>query len=141
MVKVSYQCSNGLFEYQYECAHFKDWDMEELLDGGMNELTALGYDENEIEFCYAVLTYKSDLIQKHIKMQTNSDVYISGAIPPSKGKYADGESYNALDCCSTFYCDAFVFYGLGAFWSNTQVQPARVKDVHLLLEAAAYCDL
>lgn len=131
----------GFFEYQYECAHFKDWDMEELLDGGVNELTALGYDENEIEFCYAVLTYKSDLIQKHIKMQTNPDVYISGAIPPSKGKYADGESYNALDCCSTFYCDAFVFYGLGAFWSNTQVQPARVKDVHLLLEAAAYCDL
>lgn len=76
----------GFFEYQYECAHFKDWDMEELLYGDMNELTALGYDENEIEFCYAVLTYKSDLIQKYIKMQINPDVYIFGAIPLGKKK-------------------------------------------------------
>lgn len=31
-----------------------------------------------------------------------------------KRRDVDGESYNALNCCSTFYCDAFVSYGLGA---------------------------
>lgn len=127
--------------YQSECAHFKDGNMEDLLGGNLNELIALGYDENEVEFCYAVLTYKYDLIQKHIKMRTNPDIYISGTIPFGYGNLEDGESYNALDCYNIFYCDAFDCYGLRAFWSDIQIREVRVRDVHLLLEAAAYCDL
>lgn len=129
--------------YQSECAHFNDWDwdMESLLDGNMSELMALGYNEAEVEFCYAVLTYKSDLIQKHIEKRTNPNVYISGTVPFGKGRYDDGVSYNALECCSTFCCDAFDCYGLAGLWSNTQDQKVSAKDVHLLLEAAAYCDL
>lgn len=115
--------------------------MESLLDGNLEELVALGYDKDEVEFCYAVLTYKSDLIQKHIALRTNPDVYISANIPPGMGSATDGESYNALVCCNTFYRDAFDCYGLGTFWENTQTQRVEVRDVHLLLEAAAYQDL
>lgn len=51
------------------------------------------------------------------------------------------EKYNAWVCCNTFCCDAFDCYGLGTFWENTQIQRVEVRDVHLLLEAAAYQDL
>lgn len=128
-------------DYQEECAHFKGWNMENLLDGNLEELVALGYDKDEVEFCYAVLVYKSDLIQKHIALRTNPDVYISANIPPGTGYATDGESYNALVCCNTFCCDAFDCYGLGTFWENAQIQRVEVRDVHLLLEAAAYQDL
>ena len=128
-------------DYQDACAHFKDWDIDEVLDGTMDELVALGYDKNEVEFCYAVLTYKPYLIQKHIALRTNPNVYISGDIPPGTGYASDGESYNALAFCNTVYCDAFDCYGLAAFWENTQIQTVEVSDVHLLLETAAYKDL
>lgn len=127
--------------YRYECAYFKDWDMDELLDGDMNELRAMGYDENEVELCYAVLTYKADLIQKQIALGTNPDVYISASLAPGNGEACDGESYNALDFCYTVYCDAFDCHELGVFWSDPEVREVQARDVYLLLEAAAYKDL
>lgn len=129
------------YNYPDACAHFKDWNIDEVLDGNLDELIALGYDKDEAEFCYAVLTYKPDLIQKHIAMRTNPDVYISGEIPPGTGWITDGESYNALNCCNTFYHDAINCYGLAVFWKNKEVSPITGDDVDLLLEAAAYRDL
>lgn len=131
----------NFFDYQDVCTYFRDWDMDEVLDGDMNELVALGYDKDEVEFCYAVLTYKPDLIQKHIALRTNPDVYISGDVPPGAGSATDGECYNALVFCNTVYCDAFDCYNLAAFWENAQIRHAEVCDVHLLVEAAAYRDL
>lgn len=128
-------------DYQDECAHFKDWDLDELLDGNLDELVALGYNKDEVELCYAVLTYKLNLIKKHIVLRTNPNVYISGGIPPGTGYASDGESYNALAFCNTVYCDAFACYGLAAFWGNKPIKQVIVRDVHLLLEAAAYRDL
>lgn len=133
--------SMDFFDYQSECAHFKDWDLDELLDGNLDELVALGYNKDEVELCYAVLTYKPDLIQKHIALRTNPNVYISGDIPSGTGYASDGESHNALDFCHTVYCDALDCYGLAAFGENKQMKQAIVRDVHLLLEAAAYRDL
>ncbi len=127
--------------YQYECAHFKDWDLEDLLDGTVDELVALGYDRNEVELCYAVLTYKAELIEKHIGLRTNPDVFISGELPAGEGKRDDYESYNALDACSNYYDDALFLYPSASFWEAEDIMPIRVRDVHLLLEAAAYCDL
>ena len=129
------------FDYQDECAHFKDWDIDELLDANLDELVALGYNKDEVELCYAVLTYKLDLIRTHIILRTNPNVYISGDIPPGTGYASDGESYNALTFCNTVYCDAFDCYGLAAFWESEQIEQAIVRDVYLLLEAAAYRDL
>ena len=80
--------------YQEMCAHFKDWDIDELLEGNLDDLVALGYNKDEIELCYAVLTYRPDLIRKHILLRTNPDVYISGNITPGTGYSTDGES-----CC------------------------------------------
>ncbi|MBP3454841.1 MAG: hypothetical protein J6K38_02500 [Alistipes sp.] len=128
-------------EYEDACAHFDGWDIEDLFDVNMNELKALGYDENEVEFCHAVLNYNSDLIQKHINMRTNPDIYISGTIPADKAGRADDDSYNALVCCNTFYCDAFDCYCLADLWSHIPIQQIREQEVRMLLEAAAYCDL
>lgn len=134
-------CPMDFSEYQDMCAHFKDWDMDGLLDGNLDDLIALGYNKDEVELCYAVLTYELGLIRKHIALRTNPNVYISGDIPPSTGYASDGESYNALVFCNTVYCDAFDCYGLAAFWENEQIQPIEKSDVYLLLEAAAYRDL
>lgn len=134
-------CPVNFFDYQDVYTYYRDWDIDELLDGTMDELVALGYDKDEVEFCYAVLTYKPDLIQKHIALRTNPNVYISGDIPPGTGYASDGESYNALVFCNTVYCDAFDCYGYGAFWENTLKRPAEVHDVLLLIETAAYRDL
>lgn len=114
--------------------------MDGLLDGNLDDLIALGY-KDEVELCYAVLTYELGLIKKHIALQTNPNVYISGDIPPGTGYASDGESYNALVFCNTVYCDAFDCYDLTAFWENEQIQPIEKSDVYLLLEAAAYRDL
>lgn len=127
--------------YQYECAHFKDWDMEDLLDGDLDTLKAMGYDEDEVEFCYAVLTYKADLIQKHLGLRTNPDVCISASLAPGEGKAWDGESYNALNDCYSFCWDEFHCYGLWRYWSSSHVEQVRVGDVLDLLQVAAYCEL
>ena len=76
--------------YQEMCAHFKDWDMDELLEGNLDDLVASGYNKDEVELCYAVLTYRPDLIRKHILLRTNPDVYISGNITPGTGYSTDG---------------------------------------------------
>ena len=128
--------------YRSECAHFKGWDLEDLLDGTVDELVMLGYDRNEVELCYAVLTYRPDLIEKHIGWRTNPDIYVSGSRPPGRGEYGDGDSYNALVSCGEFYHDALFIYQSSVFWEHGKdVLPVNVRDVHLFLEAAAYCDL
>ena len=124
--------------YSEECGHFSGWDMEDLLDGSLKELVERGYDTNEAELCYAVLTYAPDLIQKHIKLGTNPDVCISCDVAPGEGKVGDGETYNALVECQTFVCDAFDIYGLASFWEITKAIPATANDVFRLLEGAAY---
>lgn len=127
--------------YQYECAHFSDWDMDELLDGDLDTLKAMGYDEDEVEFCYAVLTYKADLIQKHLGLKTNPDVCISASLAPGEGKAWDGESHNALNDCYSFCWDEFHCYDLWRYWSSSHVEKVRVGDAQALLQVAAYCDL
>ena len=115
--------------------------MEDLLDGDMDTLKAMGYDEDEVEFCYAVLTYKADLIQKHLGLRTNPDVYISASLAPGEGKSWDGESYNALNDCCSFCWTEFHCYDLRLYWSSSHVENVRVGDVQALLQVAAYCDL
>lgn len=127
--------------YQYECAHCKDWDMEDLLDGDLDTLKAMGYDEDEVEFCYAVLTYKADLIQKHLDLRTNPDVCISASLAPGEGKAWDGESHNALNDCCSFCWDEFHCYDLWRYWSSSHVENVRVGDAQALLQVAAYCEL
>lgn len=127
--------------YQYECAHWKDWDMDELLDGDLDTLKAMGYDEDEVEFCYAVLTYKADLIQKHLGLRTNPDVCISASLAPGEGKAWDGESHNALNDCYSFCWDEFHCYDLWCYWSSSHVENVRVGDAQALLQVAAYCEL
>lgn len=134
-------CPMDFSDYQDMCAHFKDWSMDELLDGNLDDLVALGYNKDEVELCYAVLTYEPDLIKKHIALRTNPDVYVSGNISSGTGYTTDGESYNALVFCNTVYCDAFDCYNLAVFWENEQIQQMKMRDVYLLFEAAAYRDL
>ena len=73
-----------------------DCSVLETLDGSYETLLSLGYDYNECEFCYAIMTYKSDLLEKHIQLKTNPDVWISanysfGTIPEEL------DMYNGMD--------------------------------------------
>lgn len=42
----------------------------------MDKLVGMGYDKNEVELCYAVLTYNVELLKKHLGLKTNPDVFI-----------------------------------------------------------------
>ena len=99
--------------YQDYCAHFdKYWELEDLLGADIDKLETLGYTRDECEFCYAILTYKHELIQKHLSLGTLADIDISDH---PRGFAVEGESYNALRECRAFYCDAFDVDGLAHY--------------------------
>ena len=128
--------------YEDDCCHFdKYWNLEDLLDADIETLQTLGYTKDECEFCYAVLTYRSDLITKHLKLGTIADIDISDH---PRGFAVEGESYNALRECNTFYCDAFDIYGLARYMEEgfgRRIAQVDERDFSLLLQAAAYCQL
>lgn len=84
--------------------------MEDLLDGDLDTLKAMGYDEDEVEFCYAVLTYKADLIQKHLGLRTNPDVYISALHAPGEEVSWEEEGYNPAVTPNLRSCFSASFY-------------------------------
>ena len=61
-----------------ERAHFVDWDMDEMLDGTLDNLVTMGYDADKCLLCHAVLTGDIDEIDRQINKKTNPDVWISG---------------------------------------------------------------
>ena len=128
--------------YEDDCGHFdKFFDMEDLLDADIETLETLGYTRDECEFCYAVLTYRHDLITKHLKLGTLADIDISCH---PRGFAVEGESYNALRECNTFYCDAFDIHGLVRYMKEgyaRRITEVYEGDFSLLLQAAAYCQL
>ena len=128
--------------YENDCNHFdKYWGLEDLLDADIDTLETLGYTKDESEFCYAVLTYRYDLIQKHLQLGTLADIDISDH---PRGFAVEGETYNALRECNTFYCDAFDIYGLSHYLKEgyaKRITQVDERDFKLLLQAAAYCQL
>lgn len=128
--------------YQDDCAHFdKYWDLEDLFDADIDTLESLGYTRDECEFCYAVLTYRYDLIHKHLQLGTLADIDISNH---RRGFAVEGESYNVLRECRTFYGDAFDVDGLARYMEEgyeKRITEVDKRDFRFLLQAAAYCQL
>ena len=127
--------------YADGCGHFRFRDYEELFDASLDELVAMGYDRDEVEFCYAVLVYDADLIKKHIALKTNPNVFISGEKAPGTGNRYDGSSYGALSSCDDFYYDAVIHYGVIDCWTaNQNKNDISVGSYHVLnlLQSAAY---
>lgn len=127
--------------YQKYCAHFVDWDMKDLLEGDLDKLVGMGYDKNEVELCYAVLTYNVELLKKHLGLKTNPDVFIGGDYLPADAPQYSSECYNALHFCDTVISDAMSLYGLALFYENQYSVPVGLRDIETLLQAAAYTDL
>ena len=128
--------------YQDDCAHFdKYWELEDLLGADIATLETLGYTMEECEFCYAILTYRHNMIQKHLALGTLADIDISNH---PRGFAVEGESYNALRECRTFYCDVFDVDGLAHYMREgyeKRIAEVDERDFKFLLEAAAYCQL
>ena len=128
--------------YENDCYHFdKDFDLEDLFYADIDTLETLGYTRDECEFCYAILTYRYDLIQKHLQLGTLADIDISDH---PRGFAVEGETYNALRECNTFYGDAFDIYGLSHYLKEgyaKKITQVDERDFKLLLQAAAYCQL
>ena len=77
------------------CAHFTtDWTMEDLLEGDLETLKSMGYDDNEVRLCYAILTYDKKTIWELLEKKVDLTVWISGEVPPNKG--------NDIDCFSGY---------------------------------------
>ena len=130
--------------YADGCARFKRWDYEELFDADLDELVRMGYNKDEVEFCYAVLVYDAELIKKHIALKTNPKVYVSGELAPGTGFRNDGTSYSALFSCFDFHYDAVVHYGMIDYLTGNEIskeQSVRGDNVLNLLQAAAYLRL
>lgn len=124
-----------------ERAHFTGWDMYETLDGDINCLTKMGYDADECLLCHAVLTGDIDEIDRQIRKKTNPDVWISGDFTPEIANANDGNSYNALVACNTFYCDCFDIYKLRGYLEDglNKVTKKIGKDIlSSLIEASFY---
>ena len=127
--------------YQEACAHFYDWDMEDLLEGGLDKLVGMGYDKNEAELCYAVLTYNVGLLRKHLQLKTNPNVFISGDYLPDEASQLPSECYNALDFCDSVVSDAFAIYGLSSFYESQLPIQVTPRELETFFQAAAYTDL
>lgn len=124
-----------------ERAHFVDWDMDEMLDGTLDNLVTMGYDADECLLCHAVLTGDIDEIDRQIKKKTNPDVWISGVFSPEVAHANDGCSYNALVACNTFYCDCFNIYVLRGYLDdglNKKMQKISRELLASLIEASFY---
>ena len=136
--KYSMNDSFNFSDYK-ECAHYHDWDIEDLLEGSLDQLEAKGYNRNEAELCYATLTYDIPILEKHIALQTNPDVYISYNFSPNDDS-SDMKinSYNAYDFCYDVVEDAFSCYCLGAFYKKKEPIPVRKTDINTILQCAAY---
>ena len=115
--------------------------MKDLLEGDLDKLVGMGYDKNEVELCYAVLTYNVELLKKHLGLKTNPDVFIGGDYLPADAPQYSSECYNALHFCDTVISDAMSLYGLALFYENQYSVPVGLRDIETLLQAAAYTDL
>lgn len=127
--------------YKDICGHFKYFDFEDLLEGTLEELVLKGYNRDEAEFCYSVLVYEPELLQKHLSLRTNPDVYISGDFTPQSAPLFPHDSYNALIFSYETYCDAIDLYGIFAFYESKQIKSIGHYEIETLLQAAAYYEL
>ena len=143
---------NTLFEAEYTMHTHTDFVVlkrnvkmnTDKFDADLDELVRMGYNKDEVEFCYAVLVYDAELIKKHIALKTNPKVYVSGELAPGTGFRNDGTSYSALFSCLDFHYDAVVYYGVIDYWTGNEInkeQSARGDNVLNLLQAAAYLRL
>ena len=127
--------------FPVERGHFHDWDMDDMLDGNIDQLSKMGYDVDECLLCYAVLTGNIEEIDRQIEKGTNPDVWISGDFSPETANSNDGSSYNALEACNTFYCDCFDIYGLRGYLEdglNNKLNVIKYNQLAELIEASFY---
>ncbi len=123
--------------YRKICAHYWESNIKEVLEASLEEFVTMGYNKDEVELCYATLIYDYDVINKHIELGTNPDVYISANLHPGQGYWADGESYNALDVCFDVYVDFSIDFH-SDFLRSKDVLPVDDIDIKTLMEGAAY---
>lgn len=127
--------------YKEICGHFRDFDIEELLEGTLDELVLKGYNRDEAEFCYSVLVYEPELLQKHFSLRTNPDVYISGDFTPQSAPLFPHDCYNALKFSYETYCAATDIYGIFDLYESKQVKSIGHLEIETLLQAATYYEL
>lgn len=125
--------------YAPYCARFRDCTFEDLFDVPMDRLIAMGYDRDEAEMCYAVFTYKPDLIEKQVQLRTDPRVYIDGELLPSEADESNG--WCALEACWYSIDDAVMIDDIGSFWKRERGLSAYCSHVYALLKAAAYCEV
>ena len=129
-------------DYRVLVAHFDDFgeqDYEYMLDGKLEDLVKMGYDENEAKFCYALLTYDKPEIDRQLDLGTNPDVWISGDVSPEKCDYMDG--MNGLSSAYDAVSDAQICYGLWHYWDSNKgdnLTNAEWTTIRGLLSASAY---
>lgn len=121
------------------------WDYEMLFDADLQTLVSLGYTADECEFCYAILTFNHELIQKHLALGTDAEVNIADKPRAEiKGDDVYEDCYNALRACGEVYWDAYTIYNLTKFvFAGNDKRLIDIKTSHIeeLLQAAAYAQL
>ena len=141
-----YPTNNGVnfSDYKELVAHFDEevFTFKELLDGELDDLVKMGYDENEAKFCYALLTYDKPEIDRQIKLGTNPDVWISGDVSPELCD--DILGYSGISTAYDSISDAQICYDLWGFWESLKGDKLPVAEWNTLrglLGAAAYQEL
>lgn len=131
-------------KYRDLCAHFPygDDEMEWLLDGDIDKLKALGYEEKECLLCYSILTYNKPVIWKLLEQKVNPDVWISGMHKPE-----DCDDINGLNGMSAIYdslSDPYIRYGYNLYYEDCNLDKMPYPDYvkfRAIFGAAAYQEI
>lgn len=103
-------------KYQELCAHFFDDDMEDLFWATEEQLLSLGYDRDEIQLSFAILTYDRDTIFDLLAKKVNPNVWISGDCTPDKCTDYDG--MNARVTVDDSLCDPQIAYEMTSYYDD-----------------------
>ena len=126
------------------CAHFPygDDEMEWLLDGDINKLKTLGYDEKECLLCYSILIYNKPVIWELLEQKVNPDVWISGNCKPDQCSMAEG--MNGLNTIRDSLSDPQICYGYDLYYDEMKLDKMPYPDYNqfrAIFGGAAYQEI
>lgn len=103
-------------KYQELCAHFFDDDMEDLFWATEEQLLSLGYDRDEIQLSFAILTYDRDTIFDLLAKKVNPNVWISGECRANQCTEHEGQ--NARVTVDDSLCDPQIAYEMTSYYDD-----------------------
>ena len=125
---------------QRAVAFYNIYDYEDILEGTEEQLVAMGYDKDEAQLCYALVSYDQETIYRLLEKRVNPDVWICGEWSPVySAEQQDGA--NGYNYVYDATCVDPQIYGLHNYYYPDPIE--QLEDptslmFHCLFMGAAY---